>query len=69
VQYQRILTLLAIRPHSTEDLRKAGVLQVSARIRELQRMGHATTTKHITLTDRDGFPHQGVALYSLGGRP
>ncbi|MBV2179908.1 MAG: helix-turn-helix domain-containing protein [Castellaniella sp.] len=66
-QYQRILALLAARPHSTEDLRKAGIFQVSARIKELRMMGHFIKTDRITLTDRDGFPHHGVALYSLGG--
>ncbi|CAM5185484.1 Helix-turn-helix domain-containing protein OS=Castellaniella sp OX=1955812 GN=EPN31_12155 PE=4 SV=1 [Castellaniella denitrificans] len=67
VQYQRILALLAIRPHSTEDLRKAGIFQVSARIKELRGMGHPIITDRITMTDRDGFAHHGVALYSLGG--
>ena len=66
-QHARILHLLAIRPHNTEELQKAGVFRVSARIRELRRMGHNITTARIPLTDRDGFTHYGVALYSLGG--
>src|SRR3546814_18036518 len=39
-QQARILALLAIRPHNTEELRQAGIYQVSARIKELRQMGH-----------------------------
>ena len=67
-QYGRILALLAIRPHNTEELRKAGVFQVSARIRELRLRGYPIDTQRVSLWDRDGFEHSGVALYSLGAR-
>ena len=66
-QHARILALLAIRPHNTEELRQAGVYQVSARIKELRQMGHQIKTDRISLWDRDGFEHRGVALYSLQG--
>lgn len=67
LQQARILSLLAIRPRNTEELQKAGVFRVSARVRELRRLGHDITTHRIPLTDRDGFTHYGVALYSLNG--
>lgn len=66
-QHARILELLAIRPQSTEDLRKAGIFQVSTRILELRRLGHDITTALIPWTDRDGYHHDRTALYSLGG--
>lgn len=67
-QHARILALLALRPRTTEDLRKAGIFQVSARIRELRHMGYHITTERIPFVDRDGYTHQGVALYSLEDR-
>lgn len=66
VQQTRILSLLAIHPHNTEELQKAGIFRVSARIRELRRLDHDIRTVRISLIDRDGFVHSGVALYSLG---
>ncbi|HEY9572145.1 MAG TPA: helix-turn-helix domain-containing protein [Pusillimonas sp.] len=66
-QQARILALLAIRPHNTEELRQAGIYQVSARIKELRQMGHQIKTDRISLWDRDGFEHRGVALYLLQG--
>lgn len=66
-QHARILRLLMHRPHNTEELQQAGIFRVSARIRELRRQGHDIITARIQLTDRDGFTHYGVALYSLGG--
>ena len=66
-QHARILALLAIRPHNTEELRQAGVYQVSARIKELRQTGHQIKTDRISLWDRDGFEHRGVALYSMQG--
>lgn len=66
-QHARILVLLAIRPQSTEDLRKAGIFQVSTRVLELRRLGYDIVTARIPWTDRDGYVHHGVALYSLVG--
>jgi len=66
-QHARILALLARRPQNTEELRKAGIFQVSTRIIELRAMGYNIKTDRITLWDRDGFRHHGVALYSLQG--
>lgn len=65
MQQARTLSLLAIRPRNTEELQKAGIFRVSARIRELRRQGHDIRTARISLVDRDGFVHHGVALYSL----
>ncbi|MGX5659384.1 helix-turn-helix domain-containing protein [Castellaniella ginsengisoli] len=68
VQHTRILRLLLKRPRNTEELQRAGIFRVSARIRELRRRGFNIVTSRIQLTDRDGFIHYGVALYSLEGR-
>ena len=68
VQHTRILRLLLKRPRNTEELQRVGIFRVSARIRELRRRGFNIVTARIPLTDRDGFTHYGVALYSLEGR-
>lgn len=67
-QRARILALLAVRPHNTEELRQAGVYQVATRIRELRDMGYdIQTSVRISLWDRDGFLHPRVAVYTLTG--
>lgn len=67
-QHARILRLLFKRPRNTEELQRAGIFRVSARIRELRWRGFNIVTSRIQLTDRDGFTHYGVALYTLEGR-
>ncbi len=69
-QRQRILQALRARPQTTEDLRKLGIFAAAARIKELRdRFGYEISTDLIRVTDREGFPHPGVALYSLVGGP
>lgn len=65
-QRQRILKALKAGPRTTEDLRKIGIFAAAARIKELRdRFGYDITTDLIQVTDREGFPHPRVALYSL----
>lgn len=68
-QFERILQALRLRPHTTEDFRKLGIFQISARIFGLRARGHNIVTNLVSITDRDGYTHHGVALYSLEGEP
>ncbi len=65
-QRERILRALRRGPQSTDSLRKMGVMMPAARVKELRdRFGCFIETTRITMVDRDGFIHCGVALYSL----
>lgn len=68
-QHATILRLLATRPHTSYELRRAGCYQCPTRVLELRRAGHAIDTTRVTVVDQDGFEHPRVALYSLSGRP
>lgn len=65
-QRDRILAALKRRPQTTEDLRKLGIFQVPARVKELRdRFGYAIETTRVTVVDRSGYQHPRAALYSL----
>ena len=65
-QRHRIIDALRSRPHTSYDLRRLGIYQAPARIKELRdRFGFEITTNLITLIDRDGYMHARCALYSL----
>lgn len=64
-QRQRILQALALRPHTSYELRKLGCYQCPARIIELRRLGHTIKTERVSIWDDEGFEHHGIALYSL----
>lgn len=65
-QRERILQALRQRPQTTEDLRKLGVYQAPARVKELRdRFGYQIETARVTLVDRAGYSHPRAALYSL----
>lgn len=65
-QRDRILAALKRRPQTTEDLRKLGIFQVPARVKELRdRFGYAIDTTRVTVVDRSGYRHPRAALYSL----
>jgi len=65
-QRDRILAALKRRPQTTEDLRKLGIFQAPARIKELRdRFGYLIDTTRVTVVDRAGYPHPRAALYSL----
>ena len=68
-QMRRMVAAMRIRPQSTEDFRKLGIFQVSARIFGLRKQGYVIETQPIEITDRDGFPHRGVGLYHLIEEP
>lgn len=69
-QRRRIVAALKHRPQSTEDLRKLGIFQAPARVKELRdRFGYVITTDRITLVDRDGYLHPRAALYTLVSEP
>lgn len=66
VQRDRILQALRQRPQTTEDLRKLGIFQAPARVKELRdRFGYAIDTSRVTSVDRAGYSHPRAALYSL----
>jgi predicted membrane GTPase involved in stress response len=64
-QHATILRLLAARPYTSYELRRAGCYQCPTRILELRRAGYTIETTRVTVVDRDGFEHPRVALYSL----
>jgi hypothetical protein len=66
-QHLRILAMLRVGTKSTFDFRKAGVLNPSMRINELNATG-AVQIDRIALRsviDQDGFLHPRIAFYSL----
>jgi len=68
-QRQRILQALRQRPQSTEDLRRIGIFQAPARVKELRdRFNWDIETVRLTVIDREGFPHPRAALYVLHGQ-
>jgi hypothetical protein len=67
-QRDRILKALALRPHSSYELRKMGCYQAPTRIIELRRMGFDISTQRISIWDDEGYRHDGIALYTLGSR-
>lgn len=68
---QRARALVALRagPKTTYDLRRLGLFQAPTRILELRRSGYEITTDPVTVVDADGYPHSGVALYTLLAEP
>lgn len=68
-QIQRLLGLVAARPHHTHELRKVGISHPAGRIRDLEKRGYVFDAPRITTVDSDGYAHRGVALYTLIGVP
>ena len=69
-QYKRIIVALRMRPQTSYDLRRLGIYQAPARIKELRdRHGYVITTDPVVIVDRDGYHHARVALYSLVSEP
>ena len=65
-QRHRVIEALRRRPHTPYDLRRLGVYQAPARIKELRdQFGFNIVTARIVLVDRDGYRHARCALYSL----
>ena len=69
-QYNRIIEALRIRPQTSYALRRLGVYQAPARIKELRdKFDYSITTDPVVIVDRDGFRHARVALYTLVAEP
>lgn len=69
-QYKRIIEALRIRPQTSYDLRRLGIYQAPARIKELRdKLGYSITTDPVVIVDRDGYRHARVALYTLVNEP
>lgn len=68
-QRRRILEVLRIRPQTSYDLRRLGIYQAPARIKELRDKGYHITTDPVVIVDRDGYHHARVALYTLASEP
>ncbi|VTU29508.1 hypothetical protein H6CHR_03209 [Variovorax sp. PBL-H6] len=69
-QRQRILEALRRRPQTTEDLRRIGIFQAPARVKELRdRFGYVIETVRVTVIDRESYPHPRAALYVLRSEP
>lgn len=69
-QRQRILEALRRGPKTTTDLRKIGIFQAPARVKELRdKFGFVIDTQRITLIDEHGYLHPGAARYSLIAEP
>lgn len=68
-QERRIVAALRLRPMTTDDFRKIGIFQISARIWGMRAQGYTITTARITVIDRDGYAHPRAALYTLASEP
>ena len=69
-QRERIIEALRLRPHTSYDLRRLGIYQAPARVKELRdRFGFGITTDPVVIVDRDGYRHARVALYTLMSEP
>ena len=65
-QRSRLLERLRLGPIDTITARhELNVMMPAARIKELRDKGHTIKTHRLTLTDEQGRPHHGVALYFL----
>ena len=65
-QRDRIIQALKARPHTTYDLRRLGIYQAPARVKELRdKLGFDITTDLVGLVDADGYYHARCALYTL----
>lgn len=67
-QRQRIIKALALRPHTSYELRKMGCYQANTRVLELRRLGFNISTKRVSIWDDEGYRHDGIALYTLEGQ-
>lgn len=68
-QEERILAALRERPQTTDDLRKLGCYQVSARIFGLRAQGWNITTELFDGYAADGMSHARMARYTLAEGP
>ncbi|CAM5792701.1 helix-turn-helix domain-containing protein [Ottowia pentelensis] len=69
-QRKRVIEALRLRPQTSYDLRRLGIYQAPARVKELRdKFGYSITTDPVVIVDRDGYHHARVALYTLVNEP
>jgi hypothetical protein len=69
-QRARLLERLHAGPIDTfTAIRDLNIVRPGARINELRGLGHKILTHRLTLTDDQGRPHPGIALYYLSTNP
>lgn len=68
-QEQRILAALRTGPKTTDDLRRLGIYQVSARIWSLRQQGNEIETALFDGYSADGYSHARMARYTLKAEP
>ncbi|MFG5777974.1 helix-turn-helix domain-containing protein [Comamonas sp. J-3] len=68
-QRARAIAALMTGPKTSYDLRRIGLYQAPARILELRRRGYEIATSLVQITDADGYPHKGIAMYTLVAAP
>jgi hypothetical protein len=69
-QRDRIIQALRLRPQTTTDLRKMGIFQAPARVKELRdKFGYVIDTERVALVDEHGYLHPGAARYTLKSEP
>lgn len=65
-QQQKILALLSIRPHSTNELREMGIMSPATRVKELRNKGYNITTIKKDMKIGSYF-YKNIAHYVLHG--
>ena len=68
-QIQRMTAMLRHAPRNTHELRRHGISHPAGRVQDLLQRGFVIASDRITTVDGDGYPHVGVALYSLLAEP
>jgi len=68
-QIARLISRLRMRPHHTHELRKCGISHPAGRVRDLCARGFVIESDRVSTVDSDGYPHVGVALYTLVAEP
>lgn len=69
VQEERMLAALRIARMTTDDFRKLGIYQVSARIWGLRQRGYVISTELFNGYAADGYSHARMARYTLKEEP
>ena len=68
-QLDRLKRKLRARSHHTIELRQFGIHHPAGRVQDLEAQGFVIEVTRVTAVDAEGFPHAGVALYTLVSEP
>jgi hypothetical protein len=68
-QEQRIVAALRFGPKTTDDLRRLGIYQTSARVFGLRKRGYVIDTQLFDGYSADGYSHARMARYTLKEEP